>query len=65
MPYYAYALQSDEGYHYTGHTQDLNLRVIRHELGTTHYTKKGTNWRIVYSKEFVTRADAMRHEKYG
>ncbi len=64
MPYYAYALQSEEGFHYTGHTQDLDLRIIRHGLGTTHYTRRGTNWRIVYSKEFNTRSEAMKHEKW-
>jgi putative endonuclease len=64
MPYFAYALQSDEGYHYTGHTEDLTLRIIRHGLHTTQYTKKGTNWKLMYSKEFATRSEAMRHERW-
>ena len=64
MPYYTYALQSEEGLHYTGHTQDLDIRIIRHGLGTTHYTKRGTNWRLVYSREFSTRSEAMKHEKW-
>ncbi len=64
MPYYTYVLQSYEGYHYTGHTSDLTLRLTRHELHTTHYTKKGTNWKIIYVKEFLTRADAMKYEKW-
>lgn len=64
MPYFTYALLSEEGYHCIGHTADLNLRMVRHELHTTHYTKKGTNWRVMYSKEFATRAEAMKHEKW-
>jgi putative endonuclease len=64
MPFSTYCLQSEEGYHYTGHTQDLDIRMLNHQLKTTHYTKKGTNWRIVYSKEFPTRAAAMKHEKW-
>jgi putative endonuclease len=64
MAFHAYVLQSDEGYHYTGHTKDLDFRLVRHYLKTTHYTKKGTNWSIVYSKEFATRAEAMKYEKW-
>ncbi len=64
MPYYTYVLQSDEGYHYTGHAADLDIRMNRHALHTTHYTKKGTNWKLVYSKEFKTRSEAMMHEKW-
>ena len=64
MAYYAYCLQSAEGYHYTGHSENLDIRMLNHQLKTTHYTKKGTNWRIVYSKEFATRSEAMKHEKW-
>jgi hypothetical protein len=63
VPFFAYCLQSDEGYHYTGHTGDLDARLLRHHLKTTQYTKRGTNWRVVYGKEFATRAEAMKHEK--
>jgi putative endonuclease len=64
MSFYAYVLVSEEFYHYTGHTSDLDLRIARHHLKTTHFTKRGTNWRIIYSKEFATRAEAMKHEKW-
>ena len=30
MVFTVYVLQSDEGYHYTGHTADLELRMTRH-----------------------------------
>ncbi len=64
MPFYAYILQSKEGFHYIGHTADRDLRMIRHRLHTTHFTKKGTDWQMIYSKEFSTRSEAMRHEKW-
>jgi len=64
MPFQTYVLVSDEFYHYTGHTLDLNLRLECHAQKTTHFTKKGTNWKIIYSKEFSTRSDAIRHEKW-
>jgi len=34
------------------------------EMASTHTTKKGTNWTVLYSKEFPTRAEAMKHEKW-
>lgn len=64
MPFHTYVLVSDEYFHYTGHTEDLDSRIVRHGLKTTHFTKKGTNWRVIYSKEFETRSEAMKHEKW-
>ena len=64
MVFYAYVLISEEGYHYTGSTGNLNLRILRHYLKTSHFTRKGTNWRIIYSKEFLTRSEAMKYEKW-
>ena len=64
MPFDSYVLQSDEGYHYTGHTSDLKIRLVLHTLHTTHFTKKGRNWKVIYSKEFPTRSEAMKHEKW-
>ena len=64
MPYFAYVLESKEGFHYTGSTEDLEKRLERHGLKTTHFTKKETSWRIIYSKEFPTRSEAMKYEKW-
>ena len=63
MPYFTYCFLSEEGYHYTGHTEDWELRLKKYYQKTTHYNKKGTNWRIVYTKEFATCSEAMKHEK--
>jgi len=64
MPYFSYVLQSAEGYHYTGSCENLERRLQNHRRKTTHFTKKGTNWRIIYSREFTTRAEAMKHESW-
>ena len=64
MPFHTYILQSDERLHYTGHTMDLDLRLMLHKFHTTHYTKRGTNWRVIYSRVFETRSEAMKHEKW-
>ncbi len=64
MTFYAYVLMSDEGYHYTGSTENLDMRLQHHHLKTTHFPKKGTNWKIIYSKEFPTCSEAMIYEKW-
>ena len=64
MPFHAYVLISDEGYHYTGSTENLATRLERHHLKTTHFTKKGSNWKILHSKEFSTRSEAMVYERW-
>ena len=64
MPFYTYVLISDEGYRYTGSAENLELRLERHRLKTTHFTKRGTNWRIIFSKEFTTRSESTKFEKW-
>jgi putative endonuclease len=64
MPYHTYVLISEEGLHYTGSTGDLETRLKRHQAKTTHFTKTGTSWRVIYSKEFSTRSEAVKHEKW-
>ena len=64
MPYIAYILRSAEGYHYTGSCENLEARLENHKRKTTHFTKKGTGWTVIYSKEFPTRSEAMMHEKW-
>lgn len=64
MPYYTYVIESVEGYHYTGHTPDLQRRLSEHNHSLCHSTKHGHNWRIIYFEEFSTRSEAMIREKY-
>ena len=62
--FYVYLLRSVEGYHYTGHTPDLDRRLREHNAGTCRSTKRGTDWRIVYKEEYASRSEAMRREKW-
>ncbi|MCH7731234.1 MAG: GIY-YIG nuclease family protein [Candidatus Marinimicrobia bacterium] len=59
-----YMITSEEGLTYTGITQNLNKRVIEHDKGESYYTKRGTNWRVVYYEKFKTRSEARKREKY-
>lgn len=64
MKYFVYLLLSKEGFHYIGHTPDLDRRLSEHNSKTTHSTKHGTNWKIIYTEEFSTRPEAMKREKW-
>ena len=65
LKYYIYILYSkliDK--YYIGQTYNIDLRLLRHNLKTTKYTKRTNDWKLVYSEIFETRADAMNREKY-
>ena len=65
MDYTAYILFADEyNKHYTGYTTDLEARMKSHnELGkgwTSHYRP----WKIIFTKIFPTKKEAMEYEKW-
>jgi len=50
---------------YTGHTEDLELRLAQHNEGSLgRYTKNKGPWKIIYQENFNSRAEAMAREKY-
>ena len=68
--YFAYVLENQKGNHYTGSTSDIDDRLEMHndttlEKARFHRTtyKKGP-WKLIFSKEFTTREDATRFEKF-
>ncbi len=68
--YFAYVLENLKGNHYTGSTDDLDDRLQMHnditlEKARFHRTtyKKGP-WQIIFTKEFATRIEAMKFEKF-
>jgi len=48
---------------YVGHTNDLDRRLAEHNSGLSKSTKSGIPWNLVYSKEFISRAEASAFEK--
>ncbi len=48
--------------YYIGQTNDIEKRIIRHNSGNVISTKHYRPWKIVYTKEFTTRAEAMKEE---
>lgn len=62
---YCYILYSEKtDSFYVGSTTNLEDRLKRHNSGRSTYTKKGMPWRVVYIKEYPTRAEAYRAEMY-
>src|SRR4030095_5213833 len=48
--------------YYVGHSQNLENRLFRHNNSGSKYTKKAGDWKLVYSEELITKAEATRRE---
>jgi putative endonuclease len=65
MIYYVYLIKSKEGYRYTGFTEDLEKRLIEHnDKKLSFWTKRGTNWKLIYKEEFENKTNALKREKW-
>jgi putative endonuclease len=65
MKYYVYIIKSYEGFRYTGFTEDLDKRLIEHnEKILSFWTKRGTNWKLIYKEEFENKVEALKREKW-
>ncbi len=64
MTYFVYILYSDRlGKFYTGQTQDVEKRLVRHNKGSEKYTKRGTPWKLMCTVEVNSRSEAMKLER--
>jgi len=60
-----YIIKSVEDYRYTGITVDLEKRLIEHNSKSlSFWTKRGTDWKLIYKEEFDTRSEAMKREEW-
>ena len=58
-------IKSLEGYYYTGSTEDLERRLSEHNnKSKSFWTKRGSNWEVIYSEEFESRQEAMKRERW-
>jgi putative endonuclease len=48
---------------YVGQTEDLCRRLEEHNRGKTPFMAGGIPWELVFSKESISRSEAMRLEK--
>ena len=58
-------IRSAEGYTYTGMTVDIDLRLRQHnDKSLSFWTKRGTNWHLIYSEKYESKSEAFRRERW-
>ena len=62
--YYVYVIKSKRGLTYIGQTQNLQQRLKEHNAGKSQWTSQDDEWKIIYTKTFESRSEAMRYEKW-
>ena len=50
--------------HYVGFTSNLQLRLKSHNEFGKDWTARYRPWKIIYTKEFESKVDAMKYEKW-
>jgi putative endonuclease len=50
--------------YYTGYTSNLEMRLKSHNEFGKGWTSKYRPWRIIFSKEFETKTEAMKFEAW-
>ena len=64
MAFWAYILLCNDGSYYTGHTDNLDMRIGQHQTGAiTGYTSKRRPVTLVWSQEFFSRLEALEAER--
>jgi len=61
--FYMYVLENEKGDFYTGFTQDLKKRFVKHNRGQNVSTR-GHEWRCIYYEACLDEEDARRRERY-
>ena len=49
---------------YIGQTNNLEARIRKHNIGKNFSTKNRGPWKLISSKQFESRSEAMKFEKY-
>ncbi|TAK96865.1 GIY-YIG nuclease family protein [Patescibacteria group bacterium] len=61
--FYIYILFSgSKNKYYIGHTEDLDIRLKRHNSGLVRSTKGGKPWIMIYTEVFQSKRDAYNRE---
>ena len=61
--YYTYILYSPSiDKYYIGYTQNLELRLERHNSQWGKFSSRGIPWQLVYKEEFESKSDAIKRE---
>ena len=49
--------------YYVGSTDDVEKRLKEHNAGKSKSTPTGIPWELIHSESFITRSEAMLHER--
>ena len=49
---------------YVGYTNNLKLRLLKHNTNKGAKSTKGYKWDIIYKKRFITKSNAMTYEYF-
>jgi len=64
MAFFTYILRCNDGGYYTGHTEDLEIRMAQHQTGALGgYTAKRLPVVLLWSQDFPTRDEAFEAER--
>ncbi len=64
MAFYTYILRCNEGSYYTGHTDDIDIRLAQHSSGELGgYTAKRLPVELIWCDSFETRDEAFEAER--
>ena len=62
--YYVYIIESEtSGIFYKGSTGDYLKRLLQHNEGINEYTRSKGPWKLIFVREFASRAEAIAEEK--
>jgi len=48
---------------YAGQTDDIDLRLLRHNSGIVKSTKRGVPWKVIWTSVVISRTDSLRLER--
>ena len=65
MRFTVYILYSEKfNKHYTGFTTDIETRIKSHNEFGKDWTSNYRPWKLIFTKEFSIKSDAMHYEKW-
>jgi len=64
MTSFVYILKNKEGRLYIGQTTNLEERINRHNRNRVFSTKNKGPWKIIWTREFNSKSEAMKYENY-
>ena len=65
MSYFVYMIRTVNSHYkktYVGYTNNLKLRLKKHNTNKGAKSTKGYNWELIFNKKFENRSKAMKYE---